>query len=118
MKKSMIVKDNKEFSGIINTGIAYKDKYIVIYIKANNLNKNRFGVTVGTKVGNAVVRNKFKRQIRNIVDNYKNFYSKDLDYIIIVRKRSLLASYKELSESFSKLMANINNNIKGEKDEK
>lgn len=118
MKKHVIVRNNREFTNIIETGKVYKNKFLVIYIKQNNYNKNRFGVTVGTKVGNAVIRNKFKRQIRNIVDNCKNFYSKDLDYIIIVRKSCLNISYEELKDSFQKLIFNINKDIKGDSNEK
>lgn len=118
MKKNIIVKRNKEFTNIIETGRTYKDRFLVVYIKQNQYLKNRFGITVGTKVGNAVVRNKFKRQIRNIVDNYKNFYSKDLDYIIIVRKSCLSASYTELNNSFNKIINNINKDLKGETNER
>lgn len=118
MKKNSIVKSNREFTDIIETGHQYKNKFLVIYTKRNKYLKNRFGITVGTKVGNAVTRNRFKRQIRNIVDNCKNFYSKDLDYIIIVRKSSLLATYDDLNYSFNKLINNINKDLKGEKNEK
>lgn len=118
MKKNIIVKSNKEFTNIIETGHQYKNRFLVIYTKQNKLKKNRFGITVGTKVGNAVIRNKFKRQIRNIVDNCKIFYSKDLDYIIIVRKSCLNASYDELNSSFNKIINNINKDIKGETNEK
>lgn len=118
MKKNIVVKSNREFTNIIENGKSYKDRFLVIYIKKNNYSRNRFGITVGTKVGNAVTRNKFKRQIRNIVDNCKNFYSKDLDYIIIVRKSSLSATYDDLNSSFNKLINNINKNLKGDKNEK
>lgn len=118
MKKNSIVKSNKEFTNIIETGRQYKNRFLVIYFKKNQHSKNRFGITVGTKVGNAVVRNKFKRQIRNIVDNCKNFYSKDSDYIIIVRKSCLSASYDDLNSSFNKIIKNINKDIKGETNEK
>lgn len=108
MKKMNIVKENTDFSEIINKGRCVKDKNLVIYYKDNNLNKARFGISVGTKVGKAHVRNKLKRQIRNIVDNYKISYSKSKDYIIIVRKNCLEKEYKEIEESYQMLWNKIN----------
>lgn len=108
MKKTNVVKENKDFSKIINTGVYVKDKNLVIYYKDNDLNKARFGISVGTKVGKAHVRNKLKRQIRNIVDNHKISYSKSKDYIIIVRKNCLEKTYQEIEASYRQLWNKIN----------
>ena len=107
MKKEHIVKENREFSNIIETGTCIKDKNLVIYYKDNELNKARFGISVGTKVGKAHVRNKLKRQIRNIVDNFKNSYSKSKDYIIIVRKACLECTFQEIEASYQKLLMKV-----------
>lgn len=108
MKKTNVVKENRDFSKIINNGKCVKDKNLVIYFNNNDLNKARFGISVGTKVGKAHVRNKLKRQIRNIVDNHKISYSKSKDYIIIVRKNCLEKSYQEIEESYRNLWKKIN----------
>jgi len=107
MKKEHIVKENRDFSTIIKIGTCIKDKNLVIYYKDNEFNKARFGISVGTKVGKAHIRNKLKRQIRNIVDNYKNSYSKSKDYIIIVRKACLECTFKEIETSYQKLFEKI-----------
>lgn len=108
MKKSNIVQKNTDFSKIINQGISVKDKNLVIYAINNDLSKARFGLSVGTKIGKAHLRNKFKRQLRNIVDNYKNSYSKSKDYIIIVRKGCLDSTFQEMERSYHYLMEKLN----------
>ena len=108
MKKINIVKENNDFSTIINKGKYVKDKNLVIYYMANDLNRARFGISVGTKVGKAHTRNKFKRQLRNIVDNYKFSYSKSKDYIIIVRKNCLDKTFEDLTNSYETLFKRIN----------
>ncbi len=104
MKKQNIVKTNREFQNILATGKYIKNKDFVIYYKNNNLSKIRFGISVGKKIGNAVTRNYYKRQLRNIIDNNKNIYSKSTDYIIIVRKSCLETNYQDLEKSFINLM--------------
>ena len=81
----------------------------------NELDRYRFGISVGKKIGNAVCRNKFKRQIRNIVDKNKKYYQNNMDYIIILRKASLEVEFDTLKRSFENLIAKINQGDKNEK---
>ena len=63
---------------------------------------------------NAVNRNKLKRQIKSIIDNNKNIYENNKNYIIIIRKDALNKSYKELEDNLISLF----NKLKEKKDEK
>ena len=109
MKKINIVKSNQEFNLVMNKGNCIKNKYFVLYSMNNDLNKYRFGISVGKKVCNAVNRNKLKRQVKNILDNHKNLYSKTKDYIIIVRKSSLSEKYEVLEENLINLLKKMEN---------
>lgn len=107
MKKKNIVKENKDFSRIINSGKkCWNDTYSIYYDK-NNHDDYRIGISVSKKIGNAVVRNKIKRQIRNIVDNNKNIYQKNIDYIIIVRRNYINLKFSELEKKYLELMKKI-----------
>ena len=55
MKKKYIVKEHVDFTNIIQNGRYIRGKYFVIYYKKNELDHYRFGISVGKKVGNAVV---------------------------------------------------------------
>lgn len=96
MKKFEIVKEHKEFDEIIATGRYKKNKYFILYNKESNFNFPRFGIAVGKKVGNAVMRNKLKRQYRMLLTNNKILFSNNQDYIIIVKRSSLAANFKDL----------------------
>ena len=104
MKKKFIVKHNYDFEKIINEGIVKKNSSFVIYSLANNLNYDKYGISVSKKIGNAVIRNKYKRKIRSIIDNYKKNYVKGLDYIIILRRGAVEKSFQELEKDFFTLM--------------
>ena len=107
MKKKNIVKENKDFSRIINNGKRYWNDVYSIYYDKNNYGDYRIGISVSKKMGNAVVRNKIKRQIRNIADKYKNIYQKDKDYIIIVRKNYINLKFSELEMKYLELINRI-----------
>lgn len=115
MKKINVLKSNDDFNRIINTKKAYKTKHFVIYLEWNDSNIYHFGLSVGTKIGNAVTRNKYKRRLKSIID--EKDYQKNFNCIIILRKEALNLTYEELKtsllESFQKL-----NIIKENKNEK
>ena len=116
MRKLYIVQRKDEFDNIINSCPYKKNNCFVIYYKDNNLKYDRFGISVGKKMGNAVERNKYKRQIRSIIDNYKKSYVNYKDYIIILRRGAVEKSYQELENDFSKLMHNIRKELTNEKE--
>lgn len=114
MKKLYIVKDPRHFEKIIKTAKFKKNKSFVIYNESNNLPYDRFGISVGKKLGNAVYRNKYKRKIRSIIDNYKKLYVNGRDYIIILRGSAKEKTYQELNEDFLSLMDNKRKDMKYE----
>lgn len=98
----------------MTTGKVLKNKSFVIYHIENNLPYNRYGISVGKKIGNAVNRNKYKRRLRAIIDNSKKDYIKNQDYIIILRGSAKDKNYQELEMDFTSL---INNMRKGKSNE-
>ena len=106
MRKLYIVKTTKQFEDIINNGTCMKNKYFVVHEKDNNLKYDRYGISVSKKLGNAVFRNKYKRILRSILDNYKKLYINNKDYIIILRKDAIDVDYDILQESLYSLINN------------
>lgn len=104
MKKYEIVKVHKEFDDIIHNCPYKKNKYYIIYYKERENNISRFGIAVGKKIGNAVLRNRVKRQMRAIIDKNKNLFQNNTDYIIIVKKDFLDLNYEEANKELLSLM--------------
>ena len=99
MKKINIVKENRDFNRIIKNNRPFKYKDYIIYIDKREPSIYKFGFSVGKKVGNAVTRNRVKRQIKNIVS--QNDYQNDFDCIIIVGKGILSRSFSEMRENLN-----------------
>ncbi len=104
LKKYEIVKKNTDFNDIINTGRCIRNKYYSIYYKDSEDEFPKFGLAVSKKCGNAVDRNKIKRQLRNIIDDNKKLFSIKMNYIIMVRKEILNVSYLQMEEQLINLM--------------
>ena len=96
MKRYKMVKSHEEFNEIINKGNRLKGKYAYIFSKEKEFDKPNFGIAVGKKLGNAVVRNKFKRQFRNIVDKNRFLFKNNNNYIIMIKREANNASFSEL----------------------
>ena len=104
MKKKFIVKHNQDFEKIINEGKCKKNKSFIIFSLKNELPYDKYGISVSKKLGNAVFRNKYKRIIRSILDNYKKLYINQKDYIIILRKDAIDCDYELLTKELFSLL--------------
>lgn len=104
MKKLEIIKSSREYTEIINTNKFKRNKYFSVYYRKNN-DKNKYGITVPKKTGTAVIRNKIKRRVKNIIDNNKNIVQKNYDYVIIVKKGIIDLTYQEMEKELLKLLS-------------
>lgn len=106
MKKEYRVKRNEDFQAIIKDKKSFANREFVIYLKKNDSHL-RVGISVSKKLGNAVVRNKTKRQVRMMV---QEVFDKDkkMDFIVIVRNKFLTNSYEYNKKSLKYLYDKIN----------
>lgn len=88
MKKALRVKRNEDFSKIIQAKCSVACKEFVLYSLKNDNTHMRIGFSVSKKLGNAVMRNKIKRQVREMA-NLVFDKNRPYDYVLIVRKNYL-----------------------------
>ena len=106
MKKEYRIKKNEDFQTIIKDKKSVANRKFVIYYKVNDCNL-KVGISVSKKLGNAVVRNKTKRQVRMMVHDVFDKTQK-MDFIVIVRNKFLESSYKYNIEDLKYLYDKIN----------
>ena len=104
MKKINVLKDNRDYIRIIKAEKPFKFKGFMVYLEKTD-NVYKFGISVSKKLGNAVVRNKIKRQVREIIS--KNNYEKKFNCIIIIRKSFLENNFQQNSEDLNYILSTL-----------
>lgn len=61
---------------------------VVIYIRRNNLGKNRIGITTSKKIGNAVKRNRARRIIKEAYRLSEPELKQGYDYVFVARGKT------------------------------
>ena len=85
MKKKYRLKRNEEISSLVKQNKKKKSKSFIVYYQDNEYDYSRICISVSKKLGNAVERNKIKRQVREMVKKCFSFQI-NKDYLIVVRK--------------------------------
>jgi ribonuclease P protein component len=86
MKKAYRIRKNEEFASIISKKHYRSSACFVMYYEQKKQDNARVGISVSKKLGNAVERNRIKRQVREMIRAIIDFENCPLDLIIIVRK--------------------------------
>ena len=91
-----------QFELVYEKGRSWAAREIVIRALPNGLDSNRYGLTVSRRVGKAVVRNKIKRRLREILRHIN--LPPGWDIIIIARNPAASADFTTLGRSVGKLL--------------
>ena len=107
MPKNTLSK-KKDFDQIFKTRQSFYYQILEIKALKNELKYNRHGIMVSLKVSKkAVIRNKIKRQIREVLKDHRfnteNFY----DIVIIVQKDILESNFLDIKEKLEGLLKKI-----------
>lgn len=96
-----VIRSNNEFKNVYRVGKSFANKYLVMYVLKNELNRNRIGITVSKKVGNSVVRHRVTRLIRESFRlNANRFQDKDgIDIVVIARQTAKGRKFQEIESA-------------------
>ena len=100
MKYTVSLKGNRSFRRLYAKGKSLASGTVVLYARRNGSRANRLGLTVGTKVGKAVVRNRVRRRLREIVRLNDASLKQGWDIVVVARGRCVGAPYRRIEASF------------------
>ena len=104
MNKKQRIKKNTEFQHIFKKGKSVANRQFVIYSIDNDQDYFRIGISVSKKVGNAVVRNRIKRYIRQTFLELNDCVFPKKDYIIIARNPAANLDFHETKKSLEHVL--------------
>ncbi|OUQ28125.1 ribonuclease P protein component [Lachnoclostridium sp. An131] len=90
------LKKNKDFQLLYKEGKSCANRYLVLYVRENGMDQNRFGVSVSKKVGNSVVRHRITRLIRESYRLHEDMFNSGLDMAVIARASAKGRSMNEI----------------------
>ena len=94
------LKENAAFRRLYYRGTNAGNRYLVIYCRRNGMQVNRMGLTVSTKLGHAVVRNRVRRRLREIVRLNEDKLTTGYDFVIVARAAAVEAEFSALTKAF------------------
>jgi ribonuclease P protein component len=77
---------------------------VVLYAAPNELGQTRIGITVSSRVGNAVVRNRVRRRLREALRARLDRLAAGNDLLMIARPASARASWPELNAALDSVL--------------
>lgn len=99
MKFSHSLKLNHIFQRLYRTS-GQANGYLVLYARRNRTDTNRVGITVGKKLGHAVVRNRVRRRLREVYRLNEDKFQAGWDIVVVARTRAVYAEFNQLVDAY------------------
>ena len=100
VKGSVTIKQNYEFRRLYAKGKSAVTPSMVMYCRKNGRDHNRLGVTVSTKLGGAVVRNRARRRLRELFRLSQGCMVQGYDVLLVARGRTARIPHRYLRRDY------------------
>ncbi len=93
-----------DFDRVRKQGRSWAQPLFVLSASRNGLDRSRFGFVVSRRVGGAVVRNRVKRQLREVVRQHLQEIPPGWDLVLVARAPVVEAEFSEIQEAFAEAL--------------
>lgn len=99
MKKTVSIKENKDFKRLYYRGKSVANDLLAVYYRKNSYSCCRLGLTVSGKVGNAVVRNRVRRLIKESYRLMEERVRGGTDIVVVARGKAASADFHAVNRA-------------------
>lgn len=107
VKKLVTIKQNHEFRRLYHKGRSALTPSMVVYCRPARLDYNRVGITVSTKIGCAVERNRARRRLRELLRLSQPRMKQGYDIVLVARRRAVTAPHAKLRSDFDRAIGEL-----------
>lgn len=93
-----------EFDAVYRAGRRRSSSHFTVFLRANELPESRFGVSIKKALGGAVVRNRIRRRLREVIRCRRNEIPTGWDIVIHPKSAVDKAPFAELAEELLRLL--------------
>ena len=113
MRNTVSLRENRNFKRMYARAANAHGAYVVMFIKRNKLSLNRLGLTVGTKLGGAVKRNRIRRRVKEAYRLIEDRLPHGYDVVLVARQKAETAPIEKIEVEISRLFLKLTNSLKG-----
>lgn len=107
MKETFSIKENRDFRRLYYRGKSAATPFVVVYAAKNRRPYNRLGLTVSTKLGSAVTRNRCKRLLREAYRLHEGEIRRGYDFVLVARGRTAGAKCGQIERALLRAMQTL-----------
>ena len=108
LKRVNRLKKRYQFNYVYKSGEHFSGEHMVLYLVSSKTKNIKVGLAVTKKVGKAVVRNRVRRQLREIIKKQVPSLKQNYNLIVVARDNITSASFENLTNEFLKLIKKAN----------
>lgn len=107
MNQTVAIKQPHLFRRAYAKGKSAVTPTVVLYARKNGQNFNRLGLTVGTKVGKATVRNRVRRRLKESYRLREGTLKTGYDLVVVARSAAADARFDLLDRHLASLLRRL-----------
>ena len=93
-----------EFDAVYRTGKRKSNSHFTVFFRANQMPYSRFGFSIKKEIGGAVVRNRIRRRVREIVRLHREEIEAGWDLVIHPKKVVVRSEFGVVTSEFLRVV--------------
>jgi ribonuclease P protein component len=105
MAESGRLRRRAEFTRVYERGTRLRGRFMTCFALSNEVGSPRLGIAASRKIGNAVIRNRAKRLVRELFRSHKPLTG--IDIVVIPRREMVEASWENIETDYRAALTRI-----------
>lgn len=108
MDKTVSLSENHRFRALYARGKHAAGKSMAVYaMRSRDRQHNRLGITVSSKLGGAVERNRMRRRLREVYRLHENRFKTGFDIVLVARHGAYHLPFSQLEQDLLQLCGKL-----------